>query len=110
MEKTAIEFIVKELIKLGYLHSSDYSQSPNVTKVINQAKEMERQQFINILELKELKNIIETKLNAKKRWVDAERGHNYNEHCKRELIYSQDEHHEKLKKINEQINQIIKSI
>jgi hypothetical protein len=64
----------------------------------------------NILELKELKNIIETKLNTKKQWVDAERGNNYNEYCERELIYSQDEHHEKLKKINEQINQIIKSI
>jgi len=47
MEKTAIEFIVKELIKLGYLHSSDYSQSPNVTKVINQAKEIEKQQIID---------------------------------------------------------------
>jgi len=47
MEKTAVEFIVKELIKLGYLHSSDYSQSPNVTKVIEQAKEMEKQQMID---------------------------------------------------------------
>ena len=47
MEKTAIEFIVKELIKLGYLHSSDYSQSPNVTKVIEQAKEIEKQQIID---------------------------------------------------------------
>jgi hypothetical protein len=46
-KQTAVEFIVKELIKLGYLHSSDYSQSPNVTKVIEQAKEMERQQFIS---------------------------------------------------------------
>ena len=51
MEKqTAVEFIVKELIKLGYLHSSDYSQSPNVTKVINQAKEMEKQQIIDAFE------------------------------------------------------------
>jgi hypothetical protein len=50
MEKTAIEFIVKELIKLGYLHSSDYSQSPNVTKVIEQAKEMEKQQIIDAYE------------------------------------------------------------
>jgi hypothetical protein len=46
MEKTAIEFIVKELIKLGYLHSNDYGQSPNVTKVIEQAKEMEKKQII----------------------------------------------------------------
>ena len=46
MEKqTAVEFIVKELIKLGYLHSSDYSQSPNVTKVIEQAKEIEKEQM-----------------------------------------------------------------
>ena len=47
MEKTAVEFIVKELIKLGYLHSNDYGQSPNVTKVIEQAKEMERRQIID---------------------------------------------------------------
>ena len=47
MEKTAVEFIVKELIKLGYLHSNDYGQSPNVTKVIEQAKEMEKQQIID---------------------------------------------------------------
>ena len=64
----------------------------------------------NILELKELKSIIETRLNKKKQWVDAQRGHSYNEYCKRELIYHQDEHHEKLKKINKQIDQIISSI
>jgi hypothetical protein len=51
MEKqTAVEFIVKELIKLGYLHSNDYGQSPNVTKVIEQAKEMEKQQMWNYIE------------------------------------------------------------
>jgi hypothetical protein len=48
MEKqTTVEFIVKELIKLGYLHSNDYGQSPNLTKVIEQAKEMEKQQIID---------------------------------------------------------------
>jgi hypothetical protein len=47
MTQTAVEFIVKELVKLGYLHSNDYGQSPNVTKVIKQAKEMEKQQIIN---------------------------------------------------------------
>jgi len=46
MTQTIVEFIVKELVKLGYLHSNDYGQSPNVTKVIKQAKEMEKQQIM----------------------------------------------------------------
>jgi hypothetical protein len=46
MTQTAVEFIVKELVKLGYLHSNDYGQSPNVTKVIKQAKEMFEEQIV----------------------------------------------------------------
>ena len=64
----------------------------------------------NILELKELKTIIESRLNKKRAWVDAQRGYNYDEYCRRELLYSQDENHIKLKKINQQIEKILKSI
>jgi hypothetical protein len=41
---TAVEFLVEELIKLGYLHSNDYNNSPMVHSVIRHAKEMEQQQ------------------------------------------------------------------
>lgn len=41
VEKSAIEFLVDELIKLGYLHSKEHGQSPIVNKYIRQAKQME---------------------------------------------------------------------
>jgi hypothetical protein len=46
-KKTAVEYLVENLIKLGYLHSKNYGQSNNVKKVIEQAKEMEKNQIIN---------------------------------------------------------------
>ena len=47
MKQTAVEYLVENLIKLGYLHSKNYGQSNNVKKVIEQAKEMEKDQMIN---------------------------------------------------------------
>ena len=47
MKQTAVEYLVENLIKLGYLHSKNYGQSNNVKKVIEQAKEMEKNQIIN---------------------------------------------------------------
>jgi hypothetical protein len=44
-KQTAVEILVDSLIKLGYLHSNEFGQSPKVTEVINQAKEMEKQQI-----------------------------------------------------------------
>ena len=41
VEKLAVEFLVDELIKLGYLHSKEHGQSPIVNKYIRQAKQME---------------------------------------------------------------------
>ena len=47
MTQTAVEYLVENLIKLGYLHSKNYGQSKIVKKVIEQAKEMEKDQMIN---------------------------------------------------------------
>jgi hypothetical protein len=48
MEKqTAVETLVDNLIKLGYLHSKEYGQSPKVTEVIKQALAMEEDQIMN---------------------------------------------------------------
>jgi len=44
--KTAVQILVDGLIKLGYLHSNDFGQSPKVRELINQAKEMEKEQII----------------------------------------------------------------
>jgi hypothetical protein len=46
MKQTAVELLVDKLIELGYLHSVDYGQSPKIKEVINQAKEMEKEQII----------------------------------------------------------------
>jgi len=42
--KTAVQILVDNLIKLGYLHSNEFGQSPKVTEVIEQAKEMQQEQ------------------------------------------------------------------
>jgi HEPN domain-containing protein len=47
MKQTAVELLVDKLIELGYLHSVDYGQSPKIKEVINQAKEMEKEQIID---------------------------------------------------------------
>jgi hypothetical protein len=46
-KQTAVEYLVENLIKLGYLHSKNYGQSKIVKKVIEQAKQMEKDQMIN---------------------------------------------------------------
>ena len=44
-QQTAVQWLVAELIKLGYLHSSDYGNSPKVLDALNQAKAMEKEQI-----------------------------------------------------------------
>ena len=44
-QQTAVQILIDSLIKLGYLHSIGFGQSIKVTKVINQAKEMEKAQI-----------------------------------------------------------------
>jgi hypothetical protein len=46
-KQTAVDYLVENLIKLGYLHSKNYGQSKIVKKVIQQAKAMEKEQIIN---------------------------------------------------------------
>jgi hypothetical protein len=46
-KQTAVQILVDSLIKLGYLHSNEFGQSPKVIELINQAKEMFEEQIIN---------------------------------------------------------------
>ena len=46
-KQTAVNMLIDNLIELGYLHSNDYGQTPNVSKVIQQAKQMEKEQIID---------------------------------------------------------------
>ena len=65
---------------------------------------------LSLSDLKEIKSILEKRLEEIKCWRDAQRGYNYEEYCKRELIYHKDKNHEKLKRVNQQIEDIINSI
>jgi hypothetical protein len=47
-QQTAVDYLVEKLIKLGYLHSKNYGQSQVVKKVIEQAKEMEKEQLLDM--------------------------------------------------------------
>jgi hypothetical protein len=49
--KTAVQILVDSLIKLGYLHSNEFGQSPKVRELINQVQEMERQRMIEFARL-----------------------------------------------------------
>jgi hypothetical protein len=45
-KKTAVQILVDSLIKLGYLHSNEFGQSPKVTELINQVQEIEKEQIM----------------------------------------------------------------
>jgi hypothetical protein len=44
-KQTAVQILVDSLIKLGYLHSNEFGQSPKVRELIQQAEEMQKQQM-----------------------------------------------------------------
>jgi hypothetical protein len=67
-------------------------------------------EIISLSDLKEIKSILEERLKKKEQFMDAERGHNYEEHCRRELIYRKDENHEKLKRVNKRIEDFVNTI
>jgi hypothetical protein len=46
-KQTAVQILVDSLIKLGYLHSNEFGQSPKVRELIEQAKEKEKEQHSN---------------------------------------------------------------
>lgn len=62
---------------------------------------------MSLIDLKQIKSILTERLDKKEKWMVAERGRNYEEYCRRELIYHQDENHEKLKRVNQRIEDFI---
>ena len=62
---------------------------------------------MGLCDLIQIKSILIERLKKKENWMVAERGRNYEECCRKELIYHQDENHEKLKRINQRIDGFI---
>ena len=62
---------------------------------------------MSLSDLKQIKSILTERLKMKEKLMIAERGHNYEEYCRREWFYHQDENHEKLKRINQRIEDFI---
>ena len=62
---------------------------------------------MSLSDLKQIKSILTERLEKKEKWMIEERGHNYEEYCRRELIYHQDENHEKIKRVNQRIEDFI---
>ena len=65
---------------------------------------------LNLSDLIEIKSILEERLKNVERFMNAERGYNYEEQRRRELIYHKDENHEKLKRVNKRIEDFINTI
>tara|TARA_Y100000034_G_scaffold50103_1_gene61823 strand:- start:346 stop:558 length:213 start_codon:yes stop_codon:yes gene_type:complete len=65
---------------------------------------------LSLSDLKEIKSILEERLKRKERFMNVERGYNYEEYCRRELIYHQDVNHERLKRVNKRIEDFINTI
>lgn len=62
---------------------------------------------LSLCDLKQIKSILEEMLLQKEKWVNSQRGCNYEEFCKRELIYHNDENHSKLNRVNKRLNDFI---
>ena len=65
---------------------------------------------ISLSNLKEIKSIIEERLNKKYLYMTAERGYDYEEYCKREILYRQDVNYERLKRVNKRIEDFVNTI
>jgi hypothetical protein len=65
---------------------------------------------LSLSDLIEIKSILEERLKNKERYMNAERGYDYEEYCRRRLIYHKDENHEKLKRVNKRIEDFINTI
>lgn len=62
---------------------------------------------MSLSDLIQLKSILEERLLQKEKWMNSERGRNYEVYCKRELIYHNDENHSKLKRVKQRIEDFI---
>jgi hypothetical protein len=65
---------------------------------------------LSLSDLTTIKSMLETRLKIKEQWMNSQRGYDYGEYSRRELIYHKDENHEKLKRVNQQIENILNSI
>ena len=65
---------------------------------------------ISLSDLKEIKSILEERLKKKYRYMTIERGYDYEEYCKRELLYDQDVNYERLKRVNKRIEDFVNTI
>ena len=65
---------------------------------------------ISLSDLKEIKSILEERLKKKYRYMTIERGYDYEEYCKRELLYGQDVNYERLKRVNKRIEDFVNTI
>jgi hypothetical protein len=65
---------------------------------------------MSLSDLKQIKSILEERLLQKEKWMNSERGHDYEEYSRRELFYYNDENHLKLKKVNQRIEDFINAI
>ena len=75
-KQTAVDYLVEKLIKLGYLHSKNYGQSQVVKKVIEQAKEMDRQQKMDAYEQGESDGYKQFIINIDKRYESFDQYYN----------------------------------
>jgi hypothetical protein len=62
---------------------------------------------MTLSDLTQIKSILEERLLQKEKWMNSERGRNYEEFCRKELIYHNDENHSKLKRVNQRIEDFI---
>ena len=69
---------------------------------------------ISLSDLKEIKSILEERLKKKYRYMTIERGYDYEEYCKRDLLYGQvvnyDVNYERLKRVNKRIEDFVNTI
>lgn len=63
-KQTAVKWLVAELIKLGYLHSANYGNSPKVLNALEQAKAMEREQIMDAYDIRKIDIAFDKKLTA----------------------------------------------
>lgn len=65
---------------------------------------------MSLSDLEQIKTILTERLKKKEEWMIVERGRNYEEYYRRKSIYRQDENHEKLKRVNQRIEDFINAV
>ena len=64
MEETAVEWLVNELTRTKFIYSSDKQELHQLIKILEQAKELEKQQIIYAVE-----NGWDNREDGKVRWI-----------------------------------------